>query len=137
MSMRKFEIRNWRRQLSLELRRDKKRAVALVVLFVFAALLGTRLVLKYTKPTPARAAAKAVVAPIREEGARPPAGARMGGSHADWLAQLRTEQAEITRDMFAPNPAYFPPEVETKTHVEISEPGQTEADPNEPHSSTT
>jgi hypothetical protein len=131
--MRKRDIGNWRRQLLIELRRDKKRAAVLAALFVIAAVLAVRLVLKQSTPLRTRAAAKAVVAPIRAE-ASSGALARLGsgGGSADWLTELRTEQPEITRDIFAPNPAYFPPEVRsTQAQVELA-PGEATTQPAQP-----
>jgi len=132
MAMRKLDIGDWRRQLVMELRRDKKRAAVLGVLFVITAVLAIRLVLRHSAAPRARAAAKAIVAPIRAEGSSG-APARLGGSNADWLAELRAGQPEITRDIFTPNPAYFPPEVSTQTQARIEpDPGEAATQPAQP-----
>lgn len=126
MGMRNVDLRRWHRQLMLELRRDKKKAFALGVLVILAGVLGIRLAMRHGTPPRARAAAKAVVAPIRAEGASPRP-ARIGPGNPDWLAKLRADRGEITRDMFRPNPAYFPPDVKTQTDVKI-EPGPSKAE---------
>ena len=103
----KTRTSSWTRRLWAELTRDKKKVFLLVVLGLVALAMGIHLAFHGSAPRRARAAAQAVVTPIRpgNDGEN-----RWGGDkrRADWLAELRASQAKITRDIFEPNSHFFP-----------------------------
>lgn len=107
MSAGKTGTSSWTRRLWAELTRDKKKVFLLVVLGLVALAMGIHLAFRGSAPRRARAAAQAVVTPIRpsKDGEN-----RWGGDkrRADWLAELRASQAKITRDIFEPNGHFFP-----------------------------
>lgn len=96
------------RRLFAEFMRNKRKTFILMVLGAVALVMGVHLAFRGSTPRRVRAAAQAVVTPIRRsaDGEN-----RWGGDQrrADWLAELRASQAEISRDIFEPNPAFFPP----------------------------
>lgn len=124
MTMRDLDLRKLQQRIAAEFRRDKKKSIALGLLLLVAVIMAIHLASEDSSPSRARAAAKAVVRPIRTEGPSTPA-ARESGTRARWLSKQESRSAEITRDIFAPNPAYFPPEQKPRTEAKVvREPGK-------------
>jgi len=109
-------IAMWKQRLLAELGRDKKKTVILGTLLAVALILGVRFVVRRVSsggsgPT---ATAAAVTAPVAGGPSSPVVGpgmAREGAGSAVNPVPKRagkTQDADITRDIFRPNPEYFP-----------------------------
>ncbi len=111
-------MRNLKDQLLLELKRDKKRAAALLVLAVVGAIVFGRLLLKKSRPSTAEAAS--TVRATSEGAASEPPWESTGREHKadDYITRL---DATIRRDIFAPPERYFPlPEAPKKPPKAVS-----------------
>lgn len=120
-------IATWKQRLLAELGRDKKKTVILGALLGVGLILGVRLVVKQVSsggsgPT---ATAVAVTAPVAGGPSSPvvgPAPAQKGaGAAGDPVPDgaPKTQDADITRDIFRPNPEYFPLQTQRETPVAL------------------
>lgn len=111
-------VPTWKQKLAVELRRDTRKTVALGLLLVVAGVAAGRLLVKELTPSDARAdfAAGDPVTEAPGTAASPSAAAPglIGQSEpparrsAIWYP--RHLNREIARDIFLPNPDFFPPE---------------------------
>lgn len=119
--MRREDILDWVHRLKAELRRDRRKAFLLALLALVACGMGLRLLSRGKTPASAKASATALAAPIRQ--AAPAPVARDAGQ--DFLQELRRDKTKLARDLFAPNPEFFPrPKPKPKAKVKIEPAGQ-------------
>jgi len=105
---------DWRQWLAAELRRDKKKTALMVVL----AAVATGVFVQAARPTstsPVQAASSAIKVPAAASAsgsrAGEPASAAPGRQDAAKPPAKPASGVKITRDIFEPNPAYFPAQV--------------------------
>lgn len=105
---------SWKERIVAELTRDKRKTAVLAVLFLAAAIVIGRLVLKQTSSAPAQAAARTAV-PAAAPAARPPVPARPAkpakpapGPEKKVARPVAMVDITLDRDIFCPNPEYFP-----------------------------
>ncbi|MFP4106718.1 MAG: hypothetical protein ACLFVU_11585 [Phycisphaerae bacterium] len=117
--------------LIAEIRRDKKKTVILTILFAVAAALVGRLVLFSSTPQSASASQPGA----EQYSVSNPHSVAAGAS--DQLSELRSSEAldylnnserSVRRDLFSPNPSYFPPVKQQEAVVVKEEPKEPEVD---------
>jgi len=119
----------WQRLMS-ELRRDKKKTVFMVILFVIACVVCGRLVVRKLSPEVARAASELVppapsapgVGPSPESQAPAAKKRKKGGPQATAPAV----EYKVRRDIFTPNTAFFPPDMERRAVAVATQPAGVE-----------
>ena len=121
MTGRVNSVSGWKRRLSDQLQRDKKKTALLVVLLVTAGTIGGRLVASKAFPSPAKAKAapedsraERLLPDLSMTGAFSPSSPRAPGAPRADAAARREEylarlDRAITRDLFKPSPELFPP----------------------------
>jgi len=101
---------NWKQRLLADLKADKRKAALLAVLAVVAAVVIARMTLRGGAPSPARAALATATPPAV---AAPRASAAPTDQAPPRAAPARSpaspEAHRFARDIFLPNPDFFPP----------------------------
>jgi hypothetical protein len=95
-------------RLLAELKRDPKRAVVMGVLGLVLFVLGGRLVLKQIGPSAATAAAVKATPKTAKKPLAPGVG-KAAAEAAARSAATAAQKVLLDRDLFRPNPAFFPP----------------------------
>jgi len=127
MAQANSNIAMWKQRLLAELGRDKKKTVILGALFAVALILGVRLVVRQVSsggsgPTATAVAVTAAVAGGPSSPVVSTAPARQGAGCAGKPVPQgtgKTRDADITRDIFRPNPEYFPLQAQRETPVAL------------------
>ena len=109
-------IATWKQRLLAEVGRDKKKTVILGVLLAVGLILGARLVVKQVSSSGSgpTATAVAVTAPVAGGPSSPVAAGNPAPDGAP-----KAQDADITRDIFRPNPEYFPLQTQRETPVAL------------------
>lgn len=114
---------NLTKQLLAELKRDKRKTAVMATLLLVAVALTGRLILRADKPATAMAARTAVSQTPRQQD-RTAVVEVSDVSQPGKERDLGPVNTTITRDIFVPNPAYFPPaEAKPVTVSEQPRPG--------------
>ena len=132
---------NWKQRLALEIKREKKKAVTLAILIVIAGIIGGRLFVKQLAPSKATAASGSSSHSAVSAGESSPSLAKNSlhtgtllSAHVDALEQderdryIQQIDHTITRNIFVPNPNYFPPEQKPSSVKLMEEDDSTEAE---------